>query len=490
MVGAHLLGRKAIGLKNLALDILHQEMMPIKDLIGTGRKQLTMDQVPVEEVVPYACADADFTGRLRQIFEKDLKEQGFWGLFQDVEMPLVEILVTMQRNGITLDVGILREMSRDLLQQIGELETLIYDDVGHIFKINSPQQLSEVLFNELGLPKSKRTKTGYSTDANSLDFLKDAHPVIGKILDYRQATKLRSTYVDSLPELINPDTGRIHTSYNQAGSATGRISSNDPNLQNIPVRTEVGRQVRRAFVAPRYNGDQWTLFSVDYSQIELRVLAHLSQDTALVEAFLRGEDIHTATASMMFDVPMEEVTVAHRRIAKVLNFGVIYGLSAFGIAQQTEFSPEEGRNFIETYFAKYPGIQEYINGIKEKVKRTGSVETLLGRRRYIPEVEASNAIVRQAGERMAINMPVQGTAADIMKLAMIRVHRRLEKSNLKTKMLLQVHDELMFEAPQEEVQALTELVYEEMPNALEGYAEMAVPLKVDVKTGPTWGDME
>ena len=490
MVAAHLLGRKAIGLKNLALDVLHHEMTPITALIGTGSKQKSMDQVPVNEVVPYACADADYAGRLRTIFEKDLRDQGFWDLFKKVEMPLVEILVTMQRYGITLDSSVLHEMSRDLNQQIKDLEVAIYEDVGHAFNIGSPQQLGGVLFNELGLPKTKRTKTGYSTDANALEALKGGHPVIEKILDYRQLTKLKSTYVDSLPELINPRTGRIHTSYNQAGSATGRISSNDPNLQNIPVRTELGRQVRKAFVAPRYNGDQWLLFSADYSQIELRVLAHLSQDPALLEAFQKGEDIHSATASMMFDVPIEQVTADHRRIAKVLNFGVIYGLSAFGIAQQTEFSPEEGRHFIETYFAKYPGIQGYIDGVKDGVRKTGYAETLLGRRRYIPEVEASNHVVRQAGERMAINMPIQGTAADIMKLAMIRVHRRLEDSDLEARMLLQVHDELMFEAPRDEVQALSEIAYDEMPNALEGYAKLAVPLKVDVKMGLTWGDME
>ncbi|MEE8158377.1 MAG: DNA polymerase I [Dehalococcoidia bacterium] len=490
MMAAHLLGIKAIGLKNLALDVLHHEMTPISALIGKGKNQKSMDQVPIDDVVQYACADADFVGRLRSLLEKDLREQGFWDLFEKVEMPLIEVLVTMQRNGITLDGGILHEMSRDLNQQIGELETKIYDDVGHIFKINSPQQLSDVLFNEQGLRKTKRTKTGYSTDANSLEALKGSHPVIAKILDYRQLTKLKSTYVDSLPELINPRTGRIHTSYNQAGSATGRISSNDPNLQNIPVRTELGRQVRKAFLAPRYNGNQWLLFSADYSQIELRVLAHLSQDPALIEAFLRGEDIHSATASMMFDVALEEVTADHRRIAKVLNFGVIYGLSAFGIAQQTEFSPDEGRNFIETYFAKYPGIKTYVDEIKGRVKKTGYVETLLGRRRYIPEVEASNAVVRQAGERMAINMPIQGTAADIMKLAMIRVHRRLEDSGLKAKMLLQVHDELMFELARDEVKALTDIVYDEMPNALDDYTEMVVPLKVDVKSGHTWGNME
>ncbi len=490
MMAAYLLGIKAIGLKNLALDMFNFEMTPIKALIGTGRKQKSMDQVPIEDVVPYACADADYSGRLRPILEKRLRNDGFWGIFKDIEIPLIEVLVRMQRNGITLDGGSLQEMSQDLRLKIAELETAIYEDIGHTFKINSPKQLSQVLFEEQGLPKTKRTKTGYSTDANSLESLKGAHPVIEKVLDYRQVTKLKSTYVDSLPTLINPRTNRIHTSYNQAGSATGRISSNDPNLQNIPIRTELGRQVRKAFRARPMNGDSWLLFAADYSQIELRVLAHLSQDSALIDAFLRGEDIHTATASMMFEVPTEEVTADHRRIAKVLNFGVIYGLSAFGISQQTEFSPDEGRKFIQTYFDKYPGIQGYLDNVKERVKAVGYVETLLGHRRYIPEVHASNRVVRQQGERMAINMPVQGTAADIMKLAMIRVHRRLEDSDLQARMLLQVHDELVFEASESELDSLKDIVYDEMPNALEGYAEMSVPLKVDTKVGSTWGDME
>ena len=490
MMAAHLLGIKAMGLKNLALDMFNFEMTPIKALIGTGRKQKSMDQVPIEDVVPYACADADYSGRLRPILEKRLRDDGFWDIFQDIEMPLIEVLVRMQRNGITLDGGSLQEMSQDLRLKIAELETAIYEDIGHTFKINSPKQLSQVLFEEQGLPKTKRTKTGYSTDANSLESLKGAHPVIEKVLDYRQVAKLKSTYVDSLPTLINPRTNRIHTSYNQAGSATGRISSNDPNLQNIPIRTELGRQVRKAFRARPMNGDSWLLFAADYSQIELRVLAHLSQDSALIDAFLRGEDIHTATASMMFEVPTEEVTADHRRIAKVLNFGVIYGLSAFGISQQTEFSPDEGRNFIQSYFDKYPGIQGYLDGVKERVKAVGYVETLLGHRRYIPEVHASNRVVRQQGERMAINMPVQGTAADIMKLAMIRVHRRLEESSLQANMLLQVHDELVFEASESELDSLKDIVYDEMPNALDGYAEMSVPLKVDTKVGETWGDME
>ena len=308
--------------------------------------------------------------------------------------------------------------------------------------------------------------------------------MIPRILEYRQLSKLKSTYVDALPQLINPRTGRLHTSYNQTGSATGRVSSSDPNLQNIPVRTELGRQVRRAFVAE--NRPDWVLLSADYSQIELRVLAHLSKDPGLVEAFKKGEDIHSATASLMYDVPMGQVTGDMRRIAKVLNFGVIYGLSPYGISQQTEFSPEEGQKFIETYFAQYPGIREYIEFTKVQVREVGYVATPLGRRRYIPDIGASNYNVRQAAERAAVNMPIQGGAADIMKLAMIRVHHCIEEASLRTRMLLQVHDELMFEVPMEEVDTMKEIVHREMSHAL----ELTVPLKVDVKVGYTWGDME
>ena len=484
MFAAHLLGRKALGLKNLALDVLDVEMTPIADLIGTGSKQITMAQVPVEKAAKYACADADMTGRLRGTLEEELRRQGLWEVFSQVEMPLVPVLVAMQRKGIALDAGALHEMSRDLNEQLKQLEVDIYELVGHVVNINSPQQLSDLFFNELRLPKTKRTKTGYSTDANSLEFLKDHHPVISRILEYRQLSKLKSTYVDALPQLINPGTGRIHTSYNQTGSATGRVSSSDPNLQNIPIRTELGRQVRKAFVAE--NPPDWILLSADYSQIELRVLAHLSQDKGLVEAFLRDEDIHSATASLMYEVTLDQVTADMRRIAKVLNFGVIYGLSAYGISQQTEFTPEEGQRFIETYFNKYPGIQQYIESVKEQLMGIGYVATVLGRRRNFPDIRSSIHHVRQAAERAAVNMPIQGGAADIVKLAMIRVHRRIDEAALRTRMLLQVHDELVFEVPAEEVDTLQEIVHQEMPSAL----ELAVPLKVDIKMGYTWGDLE
>jgi len=484
MIAAHLLCKSALGLKNLALDVLGQEMTPITQLIGTGRKQVTFDQVPIESALNYAAADADMTWRLREALEGPLANLGLTHLMTDLEIPLVPVLVTMQRHGIKLDAGILHEMSRDLNQHLQQVEVDLYSSVGHSVNINSPLQLSDLLFKELGLPRTRRTKTGYSTDASSLEILKGFHPVVDKILEYRQISKLKSTYVDALPEMINPNTGRVHTSYNQTGSATGRMSSSDPNLQNIPIRTELGRQVRKAFVAE--DAPNWLLFSADYSQIELRVLAHLSQDAGLLDAFRRGEDIHSSTASLMFEVPIGQVTPDMRRIAKILNFGVIYGISPHGIAQQTEFSREEGARFIESYFAKYPGINEYMDTVKAKARGTQYVETLMHRRRFVPEINSPNFNVRSGAERAAINMPVQGTAADIMKLAMIRVQNRLERENLRSKMLLQVHDELVFEVPQDELEAVKELVFDEMPAAM----EMDVTLKVDAKWGSTWGDME
>lgn len=484
MVAAHLLSRGQLGLKNLALDVLGQEMTPINKLIGTGKKQITFDQVDIETAAPYAAADADMTARLRLAFEEPVVREGLSSLMTDMEMPLVPVLVTMQRHGIMLDSAGLREMSEDLREQMFQAEEELYKSIGHTVNINSPQQLSDLLFNEIGLPKTKRTKTGYSTDANSLEGLKGLHPVVDQILEYRQVSKLKSTYADALPEMVNPATGRVHTSYNQTGSATGRMSSSDPNLQNIPIRTEMGRQVRKAFMAE--GAPDWLLFSADYSQIELRVLAHISQDPGLLEAFRRGEDIHSSTASLMFDVPLNDVVADQRRIAKVLNFGVIYGLSAHGISQQTGFSREEGASFIEAYFAKYPGISDYLEQVKVKARAEQYVETLLGRRRYLPDINSPNFNVRGGAERMAINMPIQGTAADIMKLAMIRVQKRLDDEGMKTKMLLQVHDELVFETPKEEMDALKDLVFDEMPAAM----DMDVTLKVDTKWGLTWGDME
>ncbi len=498
MVAAHLLGEKALGLKNLAFNKLNVEMTNIDALIGTGRKQRTMAQVPVQDAADYAAADADMTQRLRDLFGPPLAQEGrLASVFAEVEMPLAPVLVRMQRNGVSLDVERLRRMAGALGERLYQVEEDVLNAVGHRFALNSTQQLADVLFNELRLPKSKRTKTGYSTDASVLDGLRamlregqamDADPrapqVLDGILEYRELSKLKSTYVDSLPQLVNPWTGRVHTSYNQTGSATGRVSSNDPNLQNIPVRTELGREVRRAFVAE--GAPDWTLLAADYSQIELRVLAHLSGDRGLVEAFLRDEDIHSATASQVYGVALDGVTPDMRRIAKVMNFGVIYGLSAFGISQQTDLAPDEGARFIESYFSRYPGIRDYLDATRAEARRLGYLETLSGRRRYIPEVNSPNFHIRQAAERMAVNMPIQGTAADVIKLAMVSIDRRMEAERLRSRMILQVHDELIFEVAMDEIEAVTSLVSELMPAAL----ELAVPLKVDLKSGPTWGDLE
>lgn len=480
MIAAHLLGKNRLGLKPIALEILGREMTEITDLIGKGRSQKTFNEVDIAAGASYAAADADCTLQLRRRFEPPLEQQGLARLLADVELPLVPVLVEMQRAGVKLDAGILHEMSRDLNSQLEQIQTDLFQDIGHSVNINSPRQLSDLLFGELGLPKTRRTKSGYSTDANSLESLKGLHPVVDKILDYRQVAKLKSTYVDALPEMVNPRTGRIHTSYHQTGSATGRISSSDPNLQNIPVRTEAGRQVRRAFVADA--GCQ--LLSADYSQIELRVLAHLSQDPSLLEAFRRGEDIHAATASQMFSVPISQVDSEQRRIAKVLNFGVIYGLGPHGISQQTGFSREEGRHFIDTYLSRYPRINGYLETVKEQTRGTLYAETLLGRRRYLPDIQAANHNTRAAAERMAVNMPIQGTAADIMKKAMANVRARMINNAMRSKMILQVHDELVFEVPDHEMDAMTALARDEMPAAL----DLDVTLKVDVKHGYSWGD--
>jgi DNA polymerase-1 len=481
MIAAYLLSEKSLGLKALAFQRLGVEMTPITDLIGKGAKQISMSQVPIEQAAEYACADADITGRLNEVLQPELQQEGLWQLFADVEMPLVPVLVHMERSGISLDTRLLNQMSLRLGEQLLELEKEIYNSVGHQFNINSPRQLGSVLFEEQHLPGTKR-KGSYSTAAPVLEALREVHPVVGLILDYRQLSKLKSTYIDALPELVNSKTGRVHTSFNQTRTATGRLSSSDPNLQNIPIRGEQGRQIREAFIAP--SGSR--LFGADYSQIDLRVLAHLSQDKNLLEAFHRDEDIHAATAARLFGVTTSEVTADMRRLAKTVNFGVIYGMSEYGLEQATEFSREEAAKFIESYFEKHPGVKQYLESTKQKARETGNVQTLLGRKRTIAEINSSNRQVREAAERMAINMPVQGTSADIIKVAMINLYREMNQRHLKSKMLLQVHDELVFEVPQEEITDMDELVPHLMSTAL----ELSVPLKVDTKTGSNWGEME
>ena len=503
MIAAHLCGRTrtAVGLKPLALSMLNEEMTPIEDIIGKGRNQTTMDKVAIATAADYAAADADMTYRLVNVLADELADNSLRHTFDSLEMPLVPVLVKMQRDGVAIDTGVLSPMSTALGEQIDAITQSMYDTVGHEFNLNSPKQLGEVLFTELRLPARRKTASGgFSTNAAALDDLKEfldsgnaegvdpkAYQVLDLVLEYRQLSKMKSTYVDALPALVNPHTGRIHTEYKQTGSDTGRLSSTEPNMQNIPVRTELGRRVRSAFVAE--NAPEWTLLGADYSQIELRILAHYSRDEGLVSAFLNGEDIHAATAASVYDVPIDDVDSEMRRVAKIMNFGVLYGLSPFGIRQQTGFSADEGRQFIDTYFAKYPGIERYIDGIKERVRADGYVETLMGRRRRIGEIRSRNFHTRAAGERMAVNMPIQGTAADIIKLAMIRIQQRLDELGMRSKMIIQVHDELIFEVPRDELAQMQAIVMELMPSAVPPDVGFDVPLEVEMKVGDNWGEM-
>jgi DNA polymerase-1 len=478
MIAAYLLGEKSLGLKPLALGKLGMEITPLMDL------NPKRDLIPVDLTIAanHACAEVDAVGRLRFLLQRELEELGLYRLFTEVEMPLVPILACMERNGVALDTDLLRHMSQSLGMQLLKLEQEIYSSVGHRFNINSPQQLGVVLFGELKLPGARKTKTGYSTDASVLERFKESHPIIKLIMEYRQLMKLRSTYIDSLPAIINPRTGRVHTSFNQAVTATGRLSSSEPNLQNIPIRGELGKQVRQAFIAEPPS----LLVGGDYSQIELRILAHLSQDPRLLAAFHDDEDIHAATASEVFGVVLSEVTPEMRRVAKVVNFGIVYGMSDYGLEQATELSREEAARFIASYFQRYPKVKDYLESTKQQAKERGYVQTLLGRRRYIPELNSSNRQVREAAERMAINMPVQGTAADIIKVAMIDLQREIDRRSLRSKMLLQVHDELLFEVPPEEVDQMKALLKDIMSGAM----ELSVPLKVEIKVGRNWGEMQ
>ena len=496
MIAAALLGRRSIGLKQLALNELGIEMTELSDLIGTGRSQISMAEVPIERAVDYAAADADLTWQLRPRFEQELDVKNSTRAMREVEMPLLPVLVRMQESGVSVDAELLTQMSHNLGEDMAGIQNEMYQTVGRPFNLNSAQQLSDVLFNQLRLPPTKKRQRGFATDASSLEGLKatldagrggDVDPaarqVLDHILEYRQLSKIKSTYTDSLPGLVNQKTGRIHTSYNQVGSATGRVSSNDPNIQNIPVRTELGNEVRKGFVARDY--PDWTLLGADYSQIELRILAHISQDPALLQAFHDGQDIHAATASLVYGVSHDEVDSEMRRIAKILNFGVVYGISPYGISQRASLSVEEGKAFIDTYFGSYPGIRDYIDGIKAKAKSQGYVETLMGRKRYIPEINARNFAARSGAERVAINTPIQGTAADVIKLAMVILQDRMDEMGLRSLMIIQVHDELIFEVPSDELEDMQAIVLDIMPRAM----ELAVPLEVDLKSGQNWGVM-
>ena len=464
----------------LAEVYLKYKTIHIDALIGSGKKQRSMSELDPKEVYEYAAEDADVTLKLKNILEKELHEKGLYQLFEEVEMPLVPVLARMEMNGARIDEASLAETSKVFTERMEAIEQEIREVAGQELNISSPRQIGELLFDQLKIDsKPKKTKTGqYVTDEATLLALKSKHPVVEKILDYRGYKKLLSTYIDALPQLVNPRTGHIHTSYNQAVTATGRLSSSNPNLQNIPIRDENGKEVRKAFIP-----DEGELFfSADYSQIELRLMAHLSQDKNMVEDFNSGHDIHQATAAKIFKVPIEEVTSTMRRKAKTANFGIIYGISAFGLAERMEVSRGEARQLIDDYFATYPGVKEYMDKSIEKARQLGYTQTLLGRRCQLPDINSRNAVVRGYAERNAINAPIQGTAADIIKVAMIRIDKRMREEGLKSKMILQVHDELNFSVVPAEKEQLQALVINEMQNAI----QLSVPLYADCGWGENW----
>ena len=485
MVASYLLdaGQRNHNLDELALRYLHHETTKIDSLIGAGKNQKRMDEVPLAAITHYAAEDADVAWRLRPILAERLTEANLDILFDSVEMPLVEVLVEMESNGIKIDTALLNNLSHKYGELLAVLEREVYLLAGREFNIGSPKQLQQILFEDHKLPVLKKNKSGGSTDADVLEDLARLHPLPAKIIEYRQYAKLKNTYVGALPRMVHPKTGRVHASFNQVVAATGRLSSHDPNLQNIPVRSESGREIRAAFL-PGQGG--WKLLAADYSQIELRVLAHFSGDPTLCAAFERDEDIHARVASQVYGVPLEAVTSDMRRSAKAVNFGVIYGQSPFGLAKQLDIDQAEAAKFIDDYFNRYHGVEEFLNSILEQCPRTGYVSTILGRRRAISGIRRGASRQRNLPERTAINTVIQGSAADLIKLAMINLHRRLRKEKSAARMLLQIHDELVFEVPSGELDQLAQIVVDEMS----GVMKLNVPLKVDLKSGDNWADCQ
>jgi len=476
-----------LGLKNLAFVKLSEEMTHIEELIGKGKKQVSMAEVAIESVAPYAVADAETTLRLMPLSQKELKRVNGEKLLEEIDLPLTPVLADMEMEGVLLDLQFFDKMSKELSKRLAEIEKQVFDSVGKLFNINSTQQLSDVLFKTLGLePPDKGNKTAsghYSTAAGVLDELSGKHFVVDLVLEHRELSKLKSTYLDALPLAVDSNTGRVHTSYSQIGAVTGRLSSNNPNLQNIPIRTETGRKVRNGFIAGKGN----MLLSVDYSQIELRIVAHMAQDEGMLAAFRADEDIHATTAGAIYGVSPEAVTKEMRRHAKAINFGLIYGMSAFGLTRSTDLTLSEAEMFVRTYFEKFPGIKKYLDGIKKQAAQQGYVETLLGRRRYFPALQSKqNVQIKNREEREAINAPIQGTAADIMKIAMLKIPPALAKAGLKGKMLLQVHDELVLECPKTEWKETARVVQETMTNAY----KLDIPLSTEARYGENWGEMK
>ncbi|MBC7879500.1 MAG: DNA polymerase I [Anaerolineales bacterium] len=480
-------GSRHLGLKNLSLNRLGEEMLHIEALIGKGKKQITMADVAIESVAPYAAADAETTLRLMSILEKELIRVNGTKLLTEIDMPLTAVLADMEMTGALIDTKFFSTLSVELTNRLAELEKEIFKLAGKTFNINSPQQLSDVLFNHLRLEppdKGRKTATGfYSTSADVLEALKDKHPILEWILEQRELSKIKSTYVDALPAAIDSNTGRVHTSYSQIGAVTGRLSSNNPNLQNIPIRSETGRRVRNGFIADKGN----VLLAVDYSQIELRIVAHMAKDEAMLQAFHADEDIHATTAAAIYNIELDKVTSNMRRHAKAINFGLIYGMSPFGLARSTDLTLAEAEDFVKAYFTKFPGIKKYLDGIRRQAAEIGYVETLLGRKRYFPALQSKiNVQMKNREEREAINAPIQGTAADIMKIAMLNIPPALKAAGLKAKMLLQVHDELVLECPQDELEKTARLVQKTMANAY----EISIPLATEARAGKSWGEMQ
>jgi DNA polymerase-1 len=482
MIASYLLnpGRSSHSLDATALEFLNYKTITYKEVTGSGKKQIGFQEVDLQTATRYSGEDADISLRLKQLLEPRLREQNLEKLFRELEMPLMEVLADMERTGVKIDAEFLRHMSKKLEKETAKITRTIYELAGTEFNINSPRQLADILFGKLVLTPVKKTKTGFSTDVDVLEELAHVHALPAEILKYRTLSKLKSTYIDALPAMINPKTGRLHTSLNQTVTATGRLSSSEPNLQNIPIRTDLGREIRRAFIAEQGA----SLLSADYSQIELRVLAHMSLDPALIQTFQEDQDIHTRTASEIFGLPPDEITPEMRRKAKAVNFGIIYGISAFGLAQDIGVSSIEAKRYIDSYFARYPKVREFLDRTIQDAKANGYVTTLFGRRRFIPELSSSTASVRSFGERTAVNTPIQGTAADLIKLAMIHIHQRLQQERLHSKMILQVHDELVFEVADSEIDLMKKLVKEEM----EGVLMLSVPIKVDMGVGKNWDE--
>ena len=482
MIASYLLNpsKHRHSLEELSREYLDRQIITYSDVAGSGAKAIPFSQVEVGKACRYSGEDADLTLQLAQLLMPKIEADGFAELFHEVELPLIEVLAAMEMNGVRLDVPLLEVMSREFEIKMDKISEEIFDLAGESFNINSPQQLGKILFERLKLPGGKRTKTGYSTDVEVLNELSKDFPLPAKVLEYRSLSKLKSTYVDALPQLVNPKTGRIHTSFNQTVTATGRLSSSDPNLQNIPIRSPEGRRIREAFMPEEGS----RILSADYSQVELRILAHLSRDPFLVDTFQKDQDVHAATAGEIFHVSPDRVNPEMRRLAKVINFGIIYGMSAFGLAKELGIQPAVAQAYIANYFQKYHGVRDYIDSSLEAAREKGYVTTLMNRRRYLPDIKSPNRSVRQFAERIGINAPIQGTAADLIKVAMIRIHRRLIQEKRETKLILQIHDELVFEVPEGELEGVRAMVKEEM----EGVTKLVIPLKVEVGTGKNWAE--